>query len=350
MDVLLRRAEALIEVRRAAEAAPMLGQHLAEHPDSFRAWALLARCHSLLGRPAEMLDAAQRACVADPNNEWGHRLLANALLGVGRKPEARGPAVESVRLAPQLWRTHFTLATVLLRNNETRAAWPVAVHARELGPLEPATHVLCGDVLQVMADFRAARANYHEALRLDPDHHDARHHLALLEYRRARPLAAATNLSAAVAGAPTNDEYVQDAKRAGRGVLWRLTDWSTAVIVVTALARAMGGDLAAQIAMPVATVAYAVLVARILAATPRAIRGQIRRHLFESSPLAALVGIVALLLCAYTVAYQDGGSALSAPGVVFLMIVIFRLRNRIVRGIVYGIRRVYFRVGRHPRH
>jgi hypothetical protein len=39
VDVLLRRAEALIEVRRAAEAAPMLGQHLAEHPDSFRAWA-----------------------------------------------------------------------------------------------------------------------------------------------------------------------------------------------------------------------------------------------------------------------------------------------------------------------
>jgi len=61
VDVLLRRAEALIEVRRAAEAAPMLGQHLAEHPDSFRAWALLARCYSILGRSAEMLDAAQRA-------------------------------------------------------------------------------------------------------------------------------------------------------------------------------------------------------------------------------------------------------------------------------------------------
>lgn len=349
MDVLLERAEALIEIRRAAEAAPMLGRHLAEYPDSFRAWALMARCHSILDQHQEMVVAAQRACLAEPNNEWGHRLLANALLGVGRKAEARGPALESVRLAPQLWRAHFTMATVLLRNNETRAAWPVAVRARELGPLEPATHVLCGDVLLVMADFPAARANYQEALRLEPTHHDARHHLALLEYRRARPLAAAANLSAAIADAPTVDEYVKDAKRAGRGVLWRLTDWSALVIVVTSLTRASGGNLAAQIAMPVATAAYAVLVWRILAATPRAIRAQIRRHLVEFSPIIALVGIAMLLLCAYTLAFQDGGSALAAPGVVFLLIVVFRLRNRIVRGIIFGIRRLYFRAGRRPR-
>jgi tetratricopeptide (TPR) repeat protein len=349
VEAQLQQAEALIEVRRAADAAPMLGQVLAEHPDNFRAWALLARCHSLLGQRPEMVYAAQQACQAEPNNEWGHRLLANALIGVGRKAEARGPAVESVRLAPQLWRTHFTLATVLLRNNETRRAWPIAVRARELAPLEPATHVLCGDVLLVMADFLGARANYHEALRLDPTHHDASHHLALLEYRRARPLAAATNLSVAIAEAPTIDEYVEDAKRAGRGVLWRLTDWSALVIVVTSLARASGGDLAAQIAMPVATAGYAVLVWRILAATPRAIRGQIRRHLVEFYPVAALAGVAALLLCASSLAYQDSGSALAAPGVVFLLIVVFRLRNRIVRGIVYGIRRLYFRAGRHPR-
>jgi hypothetical protein len=132
-------------------------------------------------------------------------------------------------------------------------------------------------------------------------------------------------------------------------VLWRLVDWSALVIVVTSLARASGGNLAAQIAMPVATAGYGVLVWRILAATPRAIRGQIRRHLIEFYPIVALVGIAMLLLCAYTLAFQDGGSALAAPGVVFLLIVVFRLRNRIVRGIIFGIRRLYFRAGRRPR-
>jgi tetratricopeptide (TPR) repeat protein len=367
VDDLLPRAEALIEVKRAAEAATLLGQVLAGQPDNVRAWALMARCHSLLDQRPEMVYAAEQAVRADPNNEWGHRLLANALLGAGRRAEARRPALESVRLAPQLWRTHFTLATVLLRTKETRAAWPVAVRARELGPLEPATHVLCGDVLQVMADFPAARANYTEALRLDPDHHDARHHLAMLEYRRARPLAAATNLSTVVAGAPTNDEYVKDAKRAGRGVLWRLTDWSTLVLVVTALAAAIGGHPAGRVTMPLAIVGYAVLVWRILAATPRTIRAQIfrppdprlrrgptliRRHLVEPYPIVALFGIAALLLCAYAVAYQgadDAGNPLAAPGLFFSVIVVFRLRNRVARGIVYGIRRVYFRAGRRPR-
>jgi tetratricopeptide (TPR) repeat protein len=299
-----------------------------------------------------MVYAAEQAVRADPNQEWGHRLLANALLGSGRRAEARRPAVESVRLAPELWRTHFTLATVLLRTKETRAAWPVAVRARELGPLEPATHVLCGDVLQVMADFPAARANYTEALRLDPDHHDARHHLAMLEYRRARPLAAASNLSAVVAGAPTNDGYVKDAKRAGRGVLWRLTDWSALVLVVTALAAAIGGHPTGRVAMPLATAGYAGLVWRILAATPRTIRAQIRRHLVEPYPIVALFGIAALLLCAYAVAYQgasDAGNPLAAPGLFFSVIIVFRLRNRVAHGIIYGIRRVYFRIGRRPR-
>src|SRR5690349_18678899 len=134
----------------------------------------MARCHGLLEQGPEMVYAAEQAIRADPNHEWGHRLLANALLGTGRRAEALRPALESVRLAPELWRAHYTLATVLLRTKQTRAAWPVAVHARELGPLAPATHVLCGDVLQVMGDFAAARANYTEALRLDPDHHDAR--------------------------------------------------------------------------------------------------------------------------------------------------------------------------------
>jgi tetratricopeptide (TPR) repeat protein len=352
VDDLLPRAEALVEVRRAAEAATLLGQVLAAQPDNFRAWATMARCHSLLDQRPAMIYAAEQAVRTDPNNEWGHRLLASALLRAGHRALALRPAVESVRLAPQNFWTHYTLATVLLRIKETRVAWPVAVRARELGPLEPATHVLCGEVLQVMADFPAARANYTEALRLDPDDHDARHHLAMLEYRRARPLAAASNLSAVVAGAPTDRGYVKDAKRAGRGVLWRLTDWSALVLVVTALAAAIGGRPTGQVAMPLAAAGYAVLVWRILAATPRTIRAQIRRHLFEPYPIIALFGIAALLVCAYAVVYQgasDAGNPLAAPGLFFSVIIVFRLRNRVVRGIIYGIRRVYYRIGRRPR-
>jgi tetratricopeptide (TPR) repeat protein len=347
----LRRAEALIEINRLDDAAQMLGVFLATNPDSFLAWALLARCHGLQGRHHEMVGAAQRACHLEPDNELGHRLLARALLNLKRPAEAKAVAAESVRLAPRSWRTHLALGGAALANKDLRLAWRCGAEARSLAPAEANTHAFCADVLQAMADSRAARTNYREALRLDPDHHGARHNLAVLEYYRGRLVVAAEGFGAAVAGAPMVDEYARNAQLAARAVLWRLTDWALPVLLICWSVSMTAGPRASMIALPVLVLGYAMLVRWILFATPPTIRAEMRRRITKPTFGLAVVGIAALLLASVGVSYlapQTVGGLLSIPGLLFLVVILFRLRNRISRWLYFLVRRVYYRLGRKP--
>jgi tetratricopeptide (TPR) repeat protein len=347
----LRRAEALIEINRLDDASRMLGVFLATNPDSFLAWALLARCHGLQGEHREMLGAAQRACHLEPGNELGHRLLARALLNLKRTGEAKAAAAEAVRLAPRLWRTHLSLGGAALANKELRLAWRCGVEARTLAPDEANTHAFCADVLQSMADSRAARANYLQALRLDPAHHGARHNLAVLEYHRGRLVVAAEGFGAAVAGAPTVDEYARNARLAARAVLWRLTDWALPPLLICTAVSVAAGPRIAMIILPLLIAAYALLARRILRATPPVIRAEMRRRLTKPTFGLAVLGVAALLLASvatsYLAAYPAGGP-LGAPGVVYVLVILFRVRNRISRWLYFLVRRLYYRMGRRP--
>jgi len=80
----IQRARALLEVGRWEQAQQELVGYLATAPQSVEGLCLLARCHQLAGRFHPMLDAAEQAIGAAPDNEWPHRLRSIALGKLGR--------------------------------------------------------------------------------------------------------------------------------------------------------------------------------------------------------------------------------------------------------------------------
>jgi tetratricopeptide (TPR) repeat protein len=108
----LARAEALVELRRYAEAESVLGHVLAAGPDDDRAWCVLALVHDGLGHAARMLEAANRAVALAPDHELGHRLASIALARLEQPEEAVRAAAEAVRLDPHGWRTHLQYSLV----------------------------------------------------------------------------------------------------------------------------------------------------------------------------------------------------------------------------------------------
>lgn len=167
----------LIELERWREAAALATRLLAVEPDHPRLNGLLAQAQLGLDDPAGALEAGNRQVVADPDNEWGHRICSIALSRLGHQAEAARAATEAVRLAPFSWQTHAQLAAT---GGSQFYALEAARRAVELAPLEADAHFGLGAVLQARKDAEQARTAYLEALRLDPVHGPARNNLTLL--------------------------------------------------------------------------------------------------------------------------------------------------------------------------
>jgi tetratricopeptide (TPR) repeat protein len=206
MRAALRRAQALVELGRHADAEAELLRLLGTEPAEPEALMMLAHLRLVDRRFAETLEAADAATAASPFAERAHRLRALALSGLARHPEAIAAAERAVNLDPSASIVLRCYAIVLHAAGRSELAQQMANRAVELNPLDPDAHFRLGDIASDRGDREAARRAYEETLRLKPDHVAARHDLAILDFRRRRVLRALGGLLDAAAAAP--DETV----------------------------------------------------------------------------------------------------------------------------------------------
>jgi Flp pilus assembly protein TadD len=176
----------LINAGRPDDAIAVLGGFLAEHPTDVTALGLLSLAHLRARRWADALVAADLAIGLDPGHLAGWQRRAIALIELGRMADAEAAAVEYLRLAPDQWHAHYTMARVLRAVLGRRQE--ALLHARravELAPDDADAHNLLGVVHRALEDRDSAELAYREALSIDPTHALARSNLALLTLGRA---------------------------------------------------------------------------------------------------------------------------------------------------------------------
>jgi tetratricopeptide (TPR) repeat protein len=182
-DDLVARARTLVELHRPDEAVRILGLALSQEPEHLAAWSWLAVAHDARGRPEEMLSAANRVVALAPDDETGHRLASIALAGLGQGREAVRAAAEAVRLDPTDYRTHLQYALVASAVPKLAPQALAAAHrARELNP-HSANVAFALALASAAGGARDAEVaeHYRAALRLDPEHVNARINLTNLD-------------------------------------------------------------------------------------------------------------------------------------------------------------------------
>jgi tetratricopeptide (TPR) repeat protein len=181
-DDAANRARSLLDLGRHEQARALLVQALAADPEDPRLLGELARAHLGLGDHAAALNAVRSLVGVAPDDEWGHRLAAIALGGLGMRQDALRAADTAVRCGPNSWQTHLQYAlTAIHVPGWVPVAGSAARRAVELAPDEADAHFAVGVVAQEQREFETAAAAYRRALALDPEHANARNNLTLVE-------------------------------------------------------------------------------------------------------------------------------------------------------------------------
>lgn len=293
MTEALDRVAALVDVDRHAEARRPLAEHLATEPDDARALCLLAMCEDAAGEHERMVEAAERACAADPADEWAHRLRALALTHRERPVEAVEAAHEAVRLEPDGWQGRVVLAAALASDpRHGRRALAAAREAARLAPDEAATHFLLGVLQHGRGRYGAARRAYERTLRYEPSHVGAMQNLGRIAESRSQIGTSLRLFGAAARTAPGEVAGTGHLRRVVRQVLGLA--WATALCVMFVLLWAM---------FPVAWAVAAVILAgsalwswRMLRVLPPPLRSQAASWLRTDPRLATLAWSTAALL------------------------------------------------------
>ncbi|MGA2164466.1 MAG: tetratricopeptide repeat protein [Solirubrobacteraceae bacterium] len=179
MDAALERAGALCELRRYPEAAALLRQAIASEPQNPAAWSLLAAAELNATNYEDGLMAAEKAISFAPDAGWPQRLAAHALRLRGRTEESIRHAREAIRLEPDGWQAHVSLARSLAANNsDLPEAREAAERAITLGPNEAEAHITAGVVAAAANDRSGAEASFRHALSIDPQNSVAHSELA----------------------------------------------------------------------------------------------------------------------------------------------------------------------------
>lgn len=133
------RARGLLDLGRPKEALQALEPALADPSAGAEPWCLKALCELRESRVKDAERSAKRAIALDPDREWAHRLLANALLQRDASGAVRA-ATEAARLAPELPETGYMLTLAHLAASSygnTDSAQRIAAHLLSLHPHSP---------------------------------------------------------------------------------------------------------------------------------------------------------------------------------------------------------------------
>jgi tetratricopeptide (TPR) repeat protein len=200
----LQRAHALTDLERWPEAVQALQPALADPQAGAEPWCLLALCQLALDQTKDAERSARRAIAAQPQQEWGHRLLATALGQAGRLRTAIRACEEALRLEPDLGHGLYLMTTLQISRGRPRTAERLAARNLQANPhlalaWEGAAHA-------ALARRKWSEAEQHarEGLRIDPQDAD----LALLLGRalnhQGRTKEAAEAFAAAARSDPTD--------------------------------------------------------------------------------------------------------------------------------------------------
>lgn len=226
-------AQVYLDIGNYRRAAEVLQSALAEEPNDAGLLAQYARARLGLKDYRDAAHAAHAALAADPDNEHAKRLYALALQGQGRQREALWVAWKATTDHPDVYIAHHAYASLLHAAGRSREALDVIDEALRLYPASADSLVLRGDIHRALQSVTAAEEDYHQALRLEPDHASAVHNLAVNRLRWGK-LTTAIN---GFLGAGRLDPELGGLVRRNIGVvLIRVLHLSTACVIVLAAA------------------------------------------------------------------------------------------------------------------
>jgi len=201
----VQHASAVLSAGRPAEALELIGPHLAHHPDDIAGLTVASEALLLVGRGPEALAAAEHAIRLEPNSKRSWNALAFARAGVRDFDGAVAAAERCVELAPHDWTTHANLAMISSQQKPSaHAALRSAQEAVRLAPNASEAHQILGTTLLRRKQPKPAIDSFTTALRLDPQNETARHNLALARMRTGNPAQAVADLSELTARAPND--------------------------------------------------------------------------------------------------------------------------------------------------
>ena len=236
------KAEHLIDLGRGAQALSLLAGVLAGNPQHARALTLTARAYLQSGDRYLALEAAQKAHMAGPGQDWPLRLMALTNHQLGRHPAAIAAARAAIELAPATWLNHHVMA-VAVEGTDPAVALAAAEHARRLAPWEPSIHVLLSSMAIRSGDLPSAKVHCREALRLDPQNAAALNDLGRIELSSNNPLAAAERFADALRQDPGISVGTANLDKALLAFLRRPLQLCTAGFLLGAFMLQIGNDL-----------------------------------------------------------------------------------------------------------
>lgn len=131
-------------------------------------------------------------------------LRATAILGLGRKDEARKALLQASQSAPDNPDVHLALAQLALADKDPTAAMQAVEQALRADPKHRDSLLMKGDLLRLGGKSADAAAAYRNALQIDPRHASARLALAGIALSENRLADARKDVDAALAIAPNS--------------------------------------------------------------------------------------------------------------------------------------------------
>jgi predicted O-linked N-acetylglucosamine transferase (SPINDLY family) len=179
---------------------------LAVAPRSYDALHLLGVIHLQRGRLEPCVAALTRALAEHSGEPNGHAHLAQALLQLGRYPQAIERADAAVRLDPRHAQAWFTRGDALQRLRRYAAATQSYARGLALDPGVPEAWSNQANALRMLRRFDEALACADRALQLRPQYSQALKNRGLIRFDRDQPGDACTDFLAALALHPDNAE------------------------------------------------------------------------------------------------------------------------------------------------
>ena len=282
----LRRAEALLDAGRPADAAAEARQGLIDAPGDPDLLATLAFCQLRLGRARQARATAEECIRTVPDGAEGHRLLGHALLGLRRRKAALRAFETAQRLAPEHPAVLHALAHGLLALRRTARAEEVIERLSRLAPDWTETRDLRSRLAAARRQWRQAEHESRSLLAAEANHVGGLYQLALAEERQGRLREAIETMHLALRADP--------ASRDARRELMRLIDRRFRDLPTPYLMAAPIFHLFAAIAV-IHELGLRLTTGRMRAEHSPEVQAIIRRHLRARDSLGCLQ-----LVCAVT--------------------------------------------------
>jgi len=189
-EALFGHARALLERRQFAKAEAQFAAAVRKAPARWQAYTALAELYRSLTIFDRALEAAERAAKVAPLEPHVALTLARALGDAGRHTDAVAAARRAVERAPASGDARRVLAHVLRQSGDLKGALEAAEQALRLEP-DHYGRLVRSDVYAKLERWEDAEADLAEAVRLEPQYHDAWERLAFARVQLRKPKEAA---------------------------------------------------------------------------------------------------------------------------------------------------------------